>query len=1244
MLRGAAGCPGRHGRAYRTGDLVRYREDGRLAFVGRREQPRVRDETVDLAEVEHQLRRAVESAPADTYNDMDNLQLIAETIQPQGAAGAALVAFVSFDAARDMTDEEYGEAAQRATAGLSERLTAAAQLPPHAVPAAYIPIPAVPVTATGKIDRLCLRSIGSLLTEQEMARLRGGAGQRMPPQSEPERLMQTLWSQALGLAPEAIGRDTDFFCLGGDAAAAMRLARAARDRGLALTARDIFLNPRLDEMSASAAVPAPDAVAPLSLLERPVDEAEVRVHAARLCRVPEAQVLDVLPCTALQAGLLALTARQSGAYVAHNVFEVGAGVDADGLRAAWERVVALNPILRTRIVSLPSHGIVQVVLEEGAHWDAGADSDSSDSDSERRPELMGLGTPLTRFAIVDGGRRFLWDVHHALYDGWSLPLLLQEAERAYFGEASAPLESMAPFVKYIVEREEPALKAFWQAQFAGIKGSHFPARPATDPRPDCQMSVAVAGLEWGRGDDVTPATTVRAAWAVVAAHGAESDEALFGVTVTGRQAAVPGIERMAGPAIATVPVRVALDWDDSVGRLLGDVQRQAAAMIPYEQTGLQRIRRVGDDAAVACGFQSLLVIQPGGGGGGGDAEHPGRVFLTEPAEDDHRSTQWQDFSTYAVVVECQLEPDEVRLRIAFDSSAVGRRQMERLARGFERVLRRLSDAARRTDRLASAVAPALSQASVEDAWAWNAEVPRPVRRCVHDIVAQWARQQPEAPAVCAWDGDLSYGQLDELSTGLARRLAARGVAGTVVPLFFEKSVWMPVAALAAMKAGAASIAMETTQPEERLRGIAAQADSPVVLASVQKSELARSLAAKDVLVVGPGQQEDDAEQRPLPVVCPSSLLYIVFTSGSTGTPKGAIISHENMCSAIEYQQSALGYDNQSRVFDFASYAFDAAWCNLLHALTSGGCLCIPSAAERENDLAGCFTKYRVTTADLTPSVARFLGPDTLSTLSTLILGGEAVLPGDAGLAGDKTQIINVYGPAECTPTVTFADVVKDDVTIGRGAGVCTWVVQADDPESLAPIGAVGELWVEGPLVGQGYLNDAEKTAKAFVQDPAWLVRGAPGRPGRSGRAYRTGDLVRYREDGSLLFVGRKDTQVKIRGQRIELGEVEHHVLQAVRAAEGVDTAGAQVTAETIQPSGANSAILISFITLDSADDAAHEAAVRTATQGLADRLALALPVFMVPSAFIPLRRIPMMTTGKTDRRQLRAIGRSGSRS
>lgn len=486
-------------------------------------------------------------------------------------------------------------------------------------------------------------------------------------------------------------------------------------------------------------------------------------------------------------------------------------------------------------------------------------------------------------------------------------------------------------------------------------------------------------------------------------------------------------------------------------------------------------------------------------------------------------------------------------------------------------------------------------------------------------------------------------QLDDLSTNLAYQLVDKALTGAITPLIFEKSMWMPVAALAVMKAGGASVALDTTQPEERLGAVLSQANCTVVLSSVQNESISRRLAgpAKDILVVGPNYHQPASNPPVLPVVEPSSTLYVVFTSGSTGKPKGVIITHRNYCTAITYQRETLGYSSTSRVLDFASYAFDVAWSNLLNTLSIGGCLCIPSGIERDNDLGECFERYSVTLADLTPSVARILGPAILSRLSTLIIGGETVLPTDAYLAGEHTRVVNGYGPAECTPTATLAEANAENKGIGRGVGVCTWVVDISNPELLAPIGVVGELWIEGPLVGQGYLNNPNKTGSAFVENPSWLLRGSNQYSGRQGRVYRTGDLVRYNKaDGTLVFIGRKDTQVKIRGQRVELGEVEYHVQHAIEDSKGFS---AQVIADIVQPKGLNTATLVAFVTLSCVEamtEKSHAIEVQKKKDEVTDRLATALPAYMVPTAFIPIQSIPITATGKTDRQQLRTIGES----
>lgn len=1097
--------------------------------------------------------------------------------------------------------------------------------------------------------------VGKILVLQEsLSALRVTEGKSLP-RSDTEQQMRLAWTKVLRVPQDHISREDMFFHLGGTAKQALQLCRIAREYGLNFSARDVFNHPTLCSLAARADQGAPKLASetplPFSLLHPDcLTEAEARRQAAYLCQVPESQVLDILPCTPLQEGLLSLTTKQHGDYVARNVFELQQDVDTVKFRAAWDQVVALNPILRTRIASIPNQSMVQVELEADVSWTSAIDLD--DYLQQHQGEHMTVGTPLTRFAILQQSdaapRFFLWEVHHALYDGWSIPLLMKEAENAYYEQPSENLEPIAAFIKYIHGCDKVAAKRFWVNQFANLQGKHFPslALGRSSARPNQQTAYRIQDIRWTHGD-VTTSNIIRSAWAVTVARFASSTEALFGTTVTGRQAPLANIKRMAGPTIATVPVRVVINWDGSVNELLHSVQRQAVDMISYEQTGLQNIRRFSDEAAYACNFQSLLVVQPAVE----ESNSAENLYVSGSAQAPQAvANQWQDFSSYAIVIECQLEPTGLQVCLAFDSSLISEAQIQDLLQNLEHVLLQFVDKGRGSERLGTVVA---NDSSLEPVWTWNEKVPEPIELVVHDMILHQCHLRPYAPAICAWDGDLTYGQLDELSTLLACQLLHEGLKpGDIVALFFEKSMWMPVAALAVMKSGAASVALDISLPEKRLLNIISSVGSTFVLSSTAGASASRKIlpGASNIIPVGPEllikSAESGKEDYQFPVVSPASLLYVVFTSGSTGQPKGVMISHRNFCSAIHYQQEAQGFVADARVFDFASYSFDASWANILQTLTAGACLCIPSALERHSQLEESFVKYGATMADLTPSVARSISPEVLSRMNTLLLGGEAVLPSDSNLAGTgaHTQIINLYGPAECTPTVTVASITGGEVSIGRGRGVCTWVVDPDNASQLAAIGATGELWIEGPLVGDGYFNNPDKTAASFVHNPEWLLQGSPKVPGRHGRLYRTGDLVKYKVpyDGTLIYVGRNDTQVKIRGQRLELGEVEHHVLQALAAASlsDTDTRNLRVTAATVKPNGMNSLHLIAFITFDvqGLTEESHHSAVRVMTAGLADWLATIVPAYMVPDAFIPLHRVPLTATGKTDNKRLQSLG------
>ncbi|KAM7189125.1 Non-ribosomal peptide synthetase [Rhypophila sp. PSN 637] len=547
-----------------------------------------------------------------------------------------------------------------------------------------------------------------------------------------------------------------------------------------------------------------------------------------------------------------------------------------------------------------------------------------------------------------------------------------------------------------------------------------------------------------------------------------------------------------------------------------------------------------------------------------------------------------------------------------------------------------------------------TQYDLDQIWSWNRTVPPTLNYCMHDAISQVAQTYPDKHAIDSWDGSLTYAQMDRFSTMLAHELrTTHGVQDRdFIGLCFEKSRWTIVAVLGVMKAGATMAMMDPSLPLARLQNMAEQIGTKTILSSLSQLEFSNSiLPSGKVVPIGEGTFTDSSPLSSadkfgvMPKVDPSTLMYIIFTSGSTGTPKGVQISHRVYTSSAIPRAAAVGYSPTSRVLDFASYAFDVSIDSMLLTVSNGGTLCIPSDEARLNDINGVMRDMRVNYAGITPSVARILDISVIASLTQgLGLGGEAVSARDANYWGQFARIIIGYGPCECTIGCTInssAATGRDYITIGPGNGAAMWVVDPNDHEVLMPVGAVGELLVEGPIVGEGYLNDEEKTNGVFIHDPSWLVAGneKAGVKGRSGRLYKTGDLGRYDPAGTgeIVFVGRKDTQVKLRGQRVELGEIESQ-LKARLPRE------ANVIVEVVKTSGASQSTLVAFVASHSGKgpDGTNIELVHKLPEELREMLNKAareigevLPRYMVPNAYIPVNFIPTLISGKTDRKRLR---------
>ncbi|TQV93495.1 nonribosomal peptide synthase [Cordyceps javanica] len=1236
LVRGAPGHAGRSGRVYKTGDLVRYNQDGEIIFVGRQDtQIKVNGQRTELGEIEHIVKECLTKTTGDS-------RAIVEHIIPTGSKRPVLVAFLDVDAMPD--GEGYFKLLREKGATLEEHLTR--RLPAYMTIFAFIPIKGFPLTVSGKLDRRSLRAKGEAFNLEELTAMNPCRKEKRAPTTETEKTIQQLWASILDISPSSIGVDDSFLRVGGDSITVMKFVSLAREKGLRLTVAEILKKPRLGDLAAGVGESSngqdETTVKPFSLLQPSLSAEDVRFYASKLCSVAPENIQDIFPCTPLQEGLLALTAKRSGDYIATEVFELLPEIDVGRFRSAWNDFVSRTPILRTRMVDIPGQGIVQVVLNQDDTLHSGDDSRSLDDYVRQHEKVqMELGTPLLHARLVQQarGNHLVWTIHHALFDGWSIPLMLTLLETIYHGSSETPPPPSPPpfqdFVKHIVMSDQGQIEAFWGGQLRGLAAQPFPTLPAPDyePSPTAVLNRQIRDVQWPQAG-VTPTMALRAAWAIVISQYTSSKDVLYGVTVAGRHAPVHGVEAMVGPTIATVPLRVQLDFTKSVGQLLTDMQQQAVDMIEYEQAGLLKISRVSSEARTACQFQTLLVVQPNKS----ETTIKSTVFApgTEEEENSPDSGFLGAFDTYAINIICHLEPNGVWLQVNYDGKIFASDTASRMVAQMEHVLRQMCIADNLDNKLADVIT--ISQTDLSTIWNWNAQVPETVDRCVHDLIMDTTQKLPDADAIHAWDGKMTYRELDVWSTRLASYLASQGVCvGSIVPLCFEKSMWTPVAMLAVMKAGAASVAMDPEQPEQRLRTIVQQVQPQLLLASTKYEGLAKSLTTSATTQIVAVDETWLTRTLPflettaaLPFIKPSSPLFILFTSGTTGTPKGVVVTHSNFSTAIRYQKDFFGYDSPlARVYDFSSYAFDAAWLNLLFSLTGGACLCIPSQDERRDDLAGSMERFQVTHIDMTPTAASLLTDAALKRLHTLTLGGERLLPSDAQRWSKSVRHVNnMYGPSECTATATILRVTPEMVSdsIGVGVGVCTWIVDPQDSSSLVPVGCVGELLLEGPLVGPGYLGQPDKTAAAFIQDPPWLLSG-----GRQGRLYKTGDLVRYHQDGSLIFMGRKDTQVKFNGQRLELEGIEH-VIQKCLSDVGYNRA----VVEVITPLQGKKAVLVAFLDIGIAEKDRFFKSMHERQTEIEEKLAQSLPTNIMISAFIPRNGFPLTTAGKIDRRVLRA--------
>jgi amino acid adenylation domain-containing protein/non-ribosomal peptide synthase protein (TIGR01720 family) len=737
-------------------------------------------------------------------------------------------------------------------------------------------------------------------------------------------------------------------------------------------------------------------------------------------------------------------------------------------------------------------------------------------------------------------------------------------------------------------------------------------------------------------------TIIRAAWAVVVERHSGSKDVVFGETLAGRDIPVQSITDIIGPTFTTVPTRIQVDKALTATKFLEEIQKMASDVIPYQHAGLQRIKRLDSDTEIACDFQNLLVIQT--------------------AEEEIENGLWDlqgsgvaaNFFTYPLVLECRGNSDKVEVTAHYDDHCLSTWQVQRILFQLDMVLQQLSDIPKlgtNTKLSAIEVFSAQDRALVQG---WNSNPPILVDSCIHEEFEEVALSQPQAPAVCAWDGEFTYEELRAHSTSLAQHLVTLGVGPeTFVPICMDKSAWVLVSMLGILMAGGAFVPLDPASPAARHQEMIKDVNARLLVCSPQYGHRFGGVVDK-VLCVDEALVSQLSKlstlQPELHRATSRNAAYVIFTSGSTGRPKGTLVEHRAISTSSVAMRQTLLMKPSSRVFQFASFTFDVSVLETLTTLTYGGCICIPSEDMRTRNVGEAINTFNATWAFLTPSVANLIEPATVPSLEVLVCGGEAMSIENVHKWASKVTLVNGYGPTEASviaianPSVSEQ---RDPTNIGRvlPSGQA-WIADPEDYNQIAPVGCVGELLLDGPFLAREYINNMTKTDEAFVSRPLWASLFDHDSPQSKvvppssflGRMYKTGDLVKYNQDGSIGFIGRKDNQVKLNGQRMELGEIENALDKDSKV---------QHALVALPKSGPFRKRLVAVISLTAlassslskngcelVQDGPRAATARSQVSGARNRLSDILPPYMVPASWLVVESIPLLPSGKLDRRSV----------
>ncbi|MEU8700969.1 amino acid adenylation domain-containing protein [Streptomyces sp. NPDC048680] len=922
------------------------------------------------------------------------------------------------------------------------------------------------------------------------------------------------------------------------------------------------------------------------------------------------RITDVLPATPLQVGLsfhtLVRDDQDTDVYVVQAVTTLAGELEPDRMAEAAHELLRRHPALRVYL-GTAGDDVVQVIPAEVAlEWrqdDRFPEAARADLERPFDPSRP----PLIRFLLSRVGpaeHKLVITNHHALLDGWSMPLVGRTLLAVYAELSGGPAAPAAPplseYFRWLAGRDREASLDAWRDALAGVDdatrlapasietGVERPGRETIGLGPEFSDRLRAFAREQG----VTLTTVLQTAWGLLLGRLTGRRDVVFGCPVSGRPAEVDGVESMIGQLGTTIPVRVRHTQDQTATDLMAQVHAESVALAEHHHVGLPAVQR-----AVGVGelFDTMLVME------NFPLSSRKRTPLTPGL--DLAGVDITDATHYALTV-IVIPDEEITIGLGYQPRAFAAETVRDYGRWLHNLLREIvDDPARPALRL-----PVLDADERAVMLRTGTEsVAAGARGHWLDEFAARVRHKPGAEALVCRDRSLSYDALDRQANRLARALIARGVQPQdPVAVLLGRDIEMTVALFGVAKAGAVYVPMDASYPRERLAYMFDDIAPAAVVTTGAELPVDRDIPVLRLddpatLTSVPDTDPADARAR----LTEDALAYVIYTSGTTGRPKGVGVTHRGVPDLIALQEEVVGVTERDRYLHFASTSFDVAFWQTMVPLLSGGTSVIAPEEVRVpgDELLDYITEHRVTGVNLLPSFLAAMPDDrTVDPGVFFVVGAERLDPELARRWGEgRRALFNAYGPTEVTINSVTWRYDPDDtgpLPIGRpDPNVRAYVL--DGGLQPAGTGVTGELYLAGPSLARGYLGRPGLTAAAFVADPF----GPPGE-----RMYRTGDLVRWRPDGQLVFLGRADHQIKIRGFRVELGEIESTLTghPDVRACAVIVREGR----------------LIGYvIPTDDAD--LDTARVRAYLAG-------ELPDHMVPTVLVPIDRLPLSPSGKLD--------------